>query len=324
MDVSTCSNTDAEIFFYRAALLKELERITSTAFERNIRIIPLKGAAMAISGHNQSRVRPMTDIDILIQECDINKMQQLLLHDGYIPLPCSKTSFVKESVVSVVFDIHTSLRFISSKLNAQLWMQTVQADYNGMAFELLPLEINIIYLCLHMTITHGYASEKWINDIENIAENYSGIINWKLLADYAVDCNAAAPVFSVLKKIDKYHPDLIPGNIFSELNAFSSRWKIQLFTITLQRKHGLPLFDYIAPVLLTYSLSSVAQVIRYKLFPPLVDMKKRYNTSTLQGATIYYPVRICSLFFKAIFASISALFNLIKHRVFSGKQTTSL
>ena len=71
---------------------KVFNELHSLAQNNNIRIIPLKGTALAFSLYEQEALRPMGDIDILVPEKDIYHFRDLMIKKGASPLyvPVSK------------------------------------------------------------------------------------------------------------------------------------------------------------------------------------------------------------------------------------------
>jgi hypothetical protein len=187
-----------EAFTHTCVLMDCLAAIACIAAQEKLRFIPLKGAAMIIGGYAGAINRPMTDIDILVKKTELQQWHRLLLENGYGPLPWSKSSFIKLSAAPTVFDLHTTLRFLTSDLVDLAWKAAIKKIYAMIAYELLPLEIDILYQCLHMTVTHGYGNEKWLRDMDALIRAHAPAIDCDALTRYAADCRAESPLTATL------------------------------------------------------------------------------------------------------------------------------
>ena len=294
-------------FFAHAFLLMdELAAIATIAKKRMLRFIPLKGAAGIITGENVRFALPMNDVDLLVQEADYPEWCTLMNEQGYQPLPHSDTSFVKDGAVPLIFDFHTRLRFLSPRLLAIAWETTCRHSIDGMDYELLQPEIDLLYRSLHITVTHGYINFKWLNDLEMLINRVSGQFDWIAFIRYARECRAAAPAAAVLRFLGERSSTPVPKQVVSELRTNSSPVVTRLFLHTLHHDGGIPFFDYIAPLLLG-SPGTVFATLWRKLFPPLQFMKQRYSTTSTLQAIVIYPIRLLLLAVKGIYAAVTSL-----------------
>jgi hypothetical protein len=65
---------------------KVFKELHALAANNNIKIIPLKGAALAFSLYKEEALRPMGDIDILVPSKDVFKLRDIMLRNGATPI----------------------------------------------------------------------------------------------------------------------------------------------------------------------------------------------------------------------------------------------
>ncbi len=172
-------------------LAEELARLLRLLAEAGIRVIPLKGVALAHSRYGDPAARVCSDIDILVPAADVAQTIDLILASGY------RTDFddrffsrlelrhgrhydlVREDRgVSFVVEVHWKLVQYSSKDNeaiAGLWSEArPQIFFGAPGFAFSP-EWEFLYLCVHAA-DHEWEMLKWLVDIHEVAS--SGSIDW--------------------------------------------------------------------------------------------------------------------------------------------------
>ena len=313
------STTDAEVmdtvaFAHGCLLMDALAEVARAAARDRLRFILLKGAAMIVGEYNRTFVRPMTDVDLLVPEAEYPQWKRLLHEKGFGPLPYGKSSFVKQVTAPLIFDLHTSLRFLTPGLLAEAWKGSARATYATVEYELLPLEIDLLYRCLHMTVTHGYGDEKWMRDMDALIRAPMTAIDWERLVRYTCACRASAPMRATLAYLRNHFNTPVPEKVVAEFDMHCSPMVARLFAHTLRRGGGIPFFDYIAPLLLQPSLLSMSAAAWVKLFPSPADMRQRYGCASKTGAVALYPVRVLQLAGKGVWALLHSLLLLMMHR----------
>lgn len=298
-------------FAHAVLLMDELAAITDAAEKAGLRSILLKGAAMHIVGYDPVSPRKMSDVDLLVTSDDYDAWKALLTSYGFTPLPFSTSSFIKQRHFPLIFDLHKKLRFITDDLLDTAWKNSCKMEVDGVAYELLSVEIDLLYRCLHMTITHGYANKKWMDDLDVILHTHKDTIDWDILIDYTRQCHATAPMAATLGFLRECSDTPIPATILTMLESKSRTSIRSLFKFTLNRKTGLPFFDYIAPLLLQPSYIRIGKLVVGKVFPPCDVMKQRYHTTSTLLVIAVYPLRLLTLAGKGGGAFIHAVKSLL-------------
>jgi hypothetical protein len=192
-------------------LSEELARLLSLLGESGIRVVPLKGVALAQSLYGDVTARVCVDIDILVPPANVDESIALLLAFGYRAEPndpyLSKLalrhgrhfSMVREGHgISFLLELHWILVQHSSRNDEavrDLWAEArSQTFFEAPAFS-LSVEWEFLYLCIH-AVDHEWRSLKWLIDIHEIV-SASGI-DWLRAAQKAEQFEFSLPVGQTL------------------------------------------------------------------------------------------------------------------------------
>ncbi len=138
--------------FHNMLYLKELDSIKKEFRGYGIKIIVLKGPALALDVYGNIALRPFVDVDILVKKDEMPQIKNILNVMGYL---CKDSEFyekyhfhlpcIKKGKINFLLELHWAFvdRFILNRIDMnKVWHDT--------GAETLPHEINILYLLLHI------------------------------------------------------------------------------------------------------------------------------------------------------------------------------
>lgn len=138
--------------FCNMLYLEELKHIQEEFKRHGMRMVVLKGPVLARGVYGNIALRPFGDVDILVRGSDLSKIGPLLNSLGY---SCEDpelyeryhyhSPFTKKGKINFLFELHWEFvdRFILNRVD----MDKVWQVAGG---EILPPEINVLYLLLHI------------------------------------------------------------------------------------------------------------------------------------------------------------------------------
>jgi len=138
--------------FHNMLYLEELKKAEEKFKRHGVKVIVLKGPALALEVYGNIALRPFVDVDILMRKEDLPETETLLNSLGYLcedpefykryhfHLPCAK-----KGKIDFFFELHWAFvdRFILNRVDMS---EVRELSVDGM----LPPEINILYLLLHI------------------------------------------------------------------------------------------------------------------------------------------------------------------------------
>lgn len=179
--------------------VSELTRVLGLLREAGIRVLPLKGVALAELLYGDPAFRYCSDIDILVPPRDALAARRLLLAQGYTS-PFSENFFLhhqfhhsadsplemQKGGLAYFLELHWTLLDHLHKDReavADLWAQSQARELFGTPTSQLSPEWEFLYLAGHAG-THRWQMLKWIADIHDFCAATS--IDWRKMQDMAV------------------------------------------------------------------------------------------------------------------------------------------
>jgi len=178
----------AETSLVNRHLLETLADLDKMLSERGLQVIVFKGMALLQKAYRNPALRPMEDIDLIVQPEQTAPLKEALGEMGFVQKRLYPDGFLK-GILAI--DVHRS--FISSErigsrediLDVQwdeVWKNTIPM---GKSLSLLGLAFNdqMVALSYHL-LKHRYGRLIWLADVAETIEAYSSILDWKDLTAY--------------------------------------------------------------------------------------------------------------------------------------------
>ncbi len=176
----------------------ELRRLLKLFAAHEIDAIPYKGPALAAQAYGNIALRHFGDLDILVRQCDVLRVKELLIAEGYELHP--QLNGVQQALMlrtqcnlpftrdkhRLIVEIHwrVSARLFSVPLAADnLWANVKPDTFEGMTIKTLTPEALLLALCVHGA-KHLWERLSWIADIAQLLEVHPAL-NWPGLLERA-------------------------------------------------------------------------------------------------------------------------------------------
>lgn len=173
-------------------LLGAWESLKNELISNDIKFVALKGAHLAENVYEHIACRPMTDVDILVREEDIERCRRILnsrnfvrcaderrrkaIHDNYLQAG-------PHGEISIELHHHLTNPLYGARFDLEcLWGETY-----------LPLEYNLVYLSWH-AVRHSFLKLIWLCDCAALIKKYHADVNWEEVARKSVLFNAGKQV----------------------------------------------------------------------------------------------------------------------------------
>ncbi len=167
-------------------LVRQLIGLADLLNEHNIPFISFKGPLLSQQIYGDPTVRISHDLDVLVAVEDVDRINQLLLHNGYCyhdryrwPLKKRQQELFVESVqhisyrhlkTGILLEIHwtilTEIPFSQEKLKTVIANNSRTTEFHGRKINVFTAEINLLYLIMHGA-KHGWQRLKWLVDIKD-------------------------------------------------------------------------------------------------------------------------------------------------------------
>ncbi|MDR7665942.1 nucleotidyltransferase family protein [Methanosarcina sp. Z-7115] len=223
-------------------LYDELSKILTAFKKTGIDTIVLKGAFLAEEIYKNIGLRPMSDIDLLIKEKDLQKAKKELtelkysatsifptkLHEQFQTVWNEELPFIhqnKKTIIEIHWDILPHESPYKVDIN-KFWNNAKTVKIAGIETLMLAPEDMLQHLCLHLDkhINSSVSPQifKDYCDIAEVTRYYKNTLNWNYFLQSSKDYKIEEPIFHGLSIANKYFEAFIPENTLSELQTIKS------------------------------------------------------------------------------------------------------
>lgn len=194
-------------------LRRDLERLTGALSSAAIPVILLKGAALATSVYDDFTLRPMGDIDLLVERRDLDRAREAVCAAGYRPAECEQSAEWYRANHHHDQPLHSSDRQVTIELHfhiippgysfripiENLWERAMPVLV-GQRPALVPsAEDFVLHSCIHLAgINLVQGQLRGLIDITTSIRRFRDRLRWPLLAQLAVRYTATAEVYHSL------------------------------------------------------------------------------------------------------------------------------
>jgi len=218
------------------ALFGELKRLLGCLAAEAVPVILLKGAALAEGVYGNLALRPMGDLDLLVQPEDAPAALRTLARAGYEPVYAeyrlgyaltyrNNVELVKPGAESVRVELHwrllSPIHYQRVMESAWWWQTALPAKAAGAEARTLGPEAQILYLCGHI-LQHGdprVARTVWLLDVAEAARHYDRQIDWDKLLSQAQAHDLLLAVRGVLRQVTRRWSVPISPGVLKQIDA---------------------------------------------------------------------------------------------------------
>jgi hypothetical protein len=286
-------------------LLRELGDVLHHMAKEGVDVILLKGAALAEGVYGDIAVRPMSDLDLLIQQPDLPIARRVLAALGYMPSYLemhagfniefrNEEPLYKPGLIDTYIDLHWKLispSYYQRVLPTDWFWETALPTQVGSAPALvLGHEAQVLYLSAHL-LHHGGRGILWLHDVAEVLTSYQVQIDWEQILLRSQAYNLVLSVQQVLTQVaDRWHAP-IPANVLEQLRVLQpSHHEAQVFT-WLTNKHSTVAQLFFTDLVGIPNWLHKLYFAWSTLFPTRAYMQHRYHVPHPVLVPLYYPYR---------------------------------
>jgi hypothetical protein len=236
-------------------LIQKLQELLPVFRRAGTPVLLLKGAALNLTVYARPDLRPMSDLDLLIQPWAVRRTFALLEECGYrrgfdlvradfFPTYHYEVEFLSGSSRPVRIDLHARpfrpLRISRTMPDDALWKDPLVVRC-GEAQALMPRpELMFIHLAAHAAF-HGCSRVLWLYDIERFALHYADSIDWSEVAALAGRWRLSLPVLRAVTHASELLGAVVPPSFIDELKTHKTGWRDRLTLAQAPRDAGSPI-----------------------------------------------------------------------------------
>ncbi|OQA02323.1 MAG: hypothetical protein BWY70_00046 [Bacteroidetes bacterium ADurb.Bin408] len=212
---------------------EELKKILKIFNDASIKTLLIKGMASAEYIYGDPGLRPMSDIDLLVENKQLLTAEQLLFDMGFVNtepyksyklrtlniynhLNAFQNSRVKIELHHDLSSSHHIIRFPTEKV----WDGAQIVNFGDENTHILKDEWNLIYLSIHL-VSHFIKKNIRLNNFVDIAELIKvkqDKIDWSFIAEQCKIYNIRLPVFRAFSISRTYFHAPVPNEVIHQLD----------------------------------------------------------------------------------------------------------
>ena len=294
-------------------LYHELGKMLGRLRQASIPVIALKGAHLAELVYRNTALRPMNDVDVLVHQDDLIRVEAALLGMGYAPSECHRQvaddnyDFVYALPNRELF-VEVHWNFLPSNYRSRMdidgqWRRSRPAVIAGVEVSVLCPEDMLLYFCLHASTKHLFGMGlKPFCDIAETIRHYGNEIDWKQLQLRSERSGAARCVYLTFRLARELLGASVPDDLMKAIKPgdFDERFMLlareRIFAYGDWNADGLSLSRNIAELWGSRRLLHKGTLFLRRMFPAPVEMARIYPAPADSiRIYFYYPARIKDL-----------------------------
>ncbi len=274
----------------------------------HIPVLPLKGMDLLLRAYPSAGMRPMADIDLLIQKKDIRSVMTALEKKGFTRRPDEGLTYLSEDE-TINLDIIWDFWYFHGPQDIHaLWDRTLTTPFEERAVTIIHPEDDFIYLTAYTAAHRGVLSQTFVQDLRFFLENETSGIHWKHLADKIKSLKLQTFCFHGLSYAAGQGLSGIPENFMEALRPASLADKTLLFFLKrLVSEAPQPKVSYFFTWLGYPGIRGKVKVLREKLFPSPFELEIRRGITSRTGYLTYLIFHPFALILRVFFSGFKRL-----------------
>ncbi len=297
-------------FFITAQLLQLCYKLKTY---HDIELLSIKGPALAQHAYGEIRLRPFSDLDILVLPGDLLKVSEVILEMGYCcehSLEALRNPYILEHFSDISFvhpetglviELHWKLFAFSSAIfgdTPTLFKHSSSLSLQGLKLRILDHEEEFLYLCIHAA-KHRFERIEWINDLNRLFDKYHHIYDWKRLYALATEEKVLKIYLLSLRLLQELYLQKMPDEETKRLLKKSSLNKqfqevMEQYTkyyILRPKKRGIRWMEFFFVLKLDDTIFQQLHRIKKLFFPLYIDDILSLGRADNKLGISYYIIR---------------------------------
>lgn len=298
-------------------IFKELEKVLRVLKKEGLRVIVLKGAALAEIVYDNITSRPMADVDLLIRNEDFLEIDKMFEVLGYIPVnfPTDQFTLSSQYLTALMYQhqssnfpsFHIHWHFINSSVPNEsyiknvnikkIWQNAEEVEIaNVQTLGMAPHHL-LIHLSEHaLRVTHSFSRYSYFCDIDRVINFYKNNLDWERLNRDSFNFKLDRMVFLSLYFTSVFLNTKVPKDVLLRLKPKRFYLAERIFMYLISRNIRLSGLSYLVHFSQNRGLLKKMKFVGRTLFPPRLIMAQRNFVPLQEVKSRHYIHRIKGVF----------------------------
>ncbi len=247
-------------------LFHKVKPLMGSLVNAGVEVMLFKGVGLILRHNLDIALRPMEDIDILVQQDDVNTILSIVKEHGWQPKAGCPTvindttteiSFQNESGQFIDIHFHALLYGKWGQHESSCWERAVEGKFFGIPIKIMDDSDHLIHIVVHGLSWNVVPPFRWIAD-SMLLLNKPCSIEWDYLVEQSKRLRVTIPMYYGLKYLkEKMYVTTIPNHVLKALKRYPTSF--------LERMAYKLRTEPIRPFLLN---ARIIRILTYYLFRP--------------------------------------------------------
>ncbi|MEW6614163.1 MAG: nucleotidyltransferase family protein [Thermodesulfobacteriota bacterium] len=279
-------------------IFNELRNILKVLNKAGLRVIVLKGAALAEMAYGNLALRPMSDVDLLVKKEDLFSINEHLEGIGYFPSDRSLDGIDFTSTYLTTLDyrnastnspsFHIHWHFVNSTIPndsyinnikmEDIWQDAQKASVASVETLVMAPHHLIIHLSEHaLRVTHSLSKLSLLCDINEAINSYQDRLDWDRLIKYSLKFKLDRMVYIALYFVSGFIASKIPERALLGLMPKHFTLGERIFINAISNNDRPPGLSYLVHLSMNRGLFRKVRFVGRTFFPPRhIIAQRRY------------------------------------------------
>jgi len=284
----------------------ELGLVLAALRARDVRVLLLKGAALAETIYDNIALRPMGDVDLLVPRSHLREAIAILqalgyrrdkgeAHPGFAAEYENEIAFIHPTSEMAV-ELHWHLidaEFYMRRIPEEaLWKEAVPLRIAEHPVEAFGPEATLVYLPAHWVLHHHAHGLRWLYDMDRLVRHYQGTLDWAKIAALAQAWCLVLPLQTALRQCGAHMHTPIPAAVMESLEAIpvSAQEQRAFAYLTSPRRDVISRFY--RDLVMIQGVRRKVRYLWYSIFPNRDYMMERYTIPEGRPVWSYHVLRV--------------------------------
>jgi len=303
-------------------VLNELKKVLLAFVKEGIKPLVIKGMASAEYIYKDLGLRPMGDIDLMVEQHRLADAEKILFCMGFVnsdPYKSFKLRFLNINshlrpfvFKTIKIELHSALSAIHHIYRIPtriVWENISQKTFDDVKAYTLNTPYNIMYLSLH-AVQHLLKKKIRLNsfvDISELIKSEKEHIDWELIIHDSIQYNISNPVYKTLRVCREFLnapiPDYVTNKLHKENESIRKEFYLMMCNKTDQITFKTP-SDYIKKLKKIEGLPNKVRYMWSEFFPSKEYIAYHYKLKNKNLYILYYFVQ----FYKQLIKFLKNIF----------------
>lgn len=277
-------------------IYRQMSGILRCFHEAHIPVIPLKGLYLAEKVYGNIAVRPMGDVDILVKEENLSRVEEILLTRGFTQKQSFRASYNENNHfqytlpgIGLMIEVHWNLLPPCDGIRVDipgLWDRSRPSAISGITAREMSPEDLLLYICVHASAHVFDMGLRMVCDIVETLLYFENEIDWRRLQQTAREWRATKCLYVGLRLADELFDAPVPRDFIAAIKpenvepAYQNILRERLFADNESDILPARLQPNIVKFWAEKSLPGKARLLWQFIFPPPEVMAMIYPTHT--------------------------------------------